>query len=151
LFVEASSPDTNANEKIAMTLSAIVAALLDAANQHDDLKDENERLHRFSEFLRRYRLGVPVKTRALGDFVRLPNRIGKIVTQEEFAEAIGVSRCWYGFLEVGRVRPSIGLMERLCDALMLDESQRIELVDLVFPVLSRSISKIIIGRSSNAA
>ena len=134
-----------------MTLTGLVAALLDAAHQHDDLKDDNERLHRFSECLRRWRLGIPVETRALGNFVRLPNRIGKIVSQEEFAEAIGVSRCWYGLLEVGRVRPSIGLMERICDALMLDEPQRLQLVELAFPALSQSLSKMILGRSKKAA
>lgn len=134
-----------------MTITALVAALLDAAHQNDCVEPETDRLRRFSQLLRHYRLGIPVETKALGDFVRLPNRIGKIVSQEEFAEAIGVSRCWYGFLEVGRVRPSLALMERVCDALMLDETKRLQLVDLVFPDLSQSLSKMILGRTSNAA
>jgi DNA-binding XRE family transcriptional regulator len=135
-----------------MSLSALVAALLDAAHQHDDLHDDDERLHRFSDVLRRHRLAIPVEAKSLGDFVRLPNRIGKIVSQEEFAEAIGVSRCWYGMLEVGRpVRPSIALLERICDALMLDEPKRVQLVDLAFPSLSQSLSKMILGRSYKAA
>jgi DNA-binding XRE family transcriptional regulator len=134
-----------------MTPNALVAALLAAANQNDDIENDKERLRRLSQALRRWRLSIPAETKALGGFVRLPNRIGKIVSQEEFAEAIGVSRCWYGLLEVGRVRPSIGLTERMCDALMLDESKRLQLVELVFPALSQSLSKMILGRSSNAA
>ena len=136
----------------AMTLSGLIAVLSDAAHQHDIFEDDNERLHRFSELLRRCRLDIPVESKSLGDFVRLPNRVGKIVSQEEFAEAIGVSRCWYGMLEVGRpVRPSIALIERICDALMLDEPKRVQLVDLAFPALSQSLSKIFLGRSYKAA
>lgn len=135
-----------------MNLTALVAAILDAAYQQNSSYElETARLSRFSQRLRHYRLGIPVETKALGDFVRLPNRIGKIVSQEEFAEAIGVSRCWYGFLEIGRVRPSLGLMKPLCDALMLDETKSLQLVDLVFPVLSQSLSKMILGRSFKAA
>jgi DNA-binding XRE family transcriptional regulator len=135
-----------------MILTALVAALVDAANQHDDLEDDNERLLRFSEFLRRCRLGIPVETKSLGNFARLPNRIGKIVSQEEFAEAIGVSRCWYGMLEAGRpVRPSIALMDRICDTLMLDEPKRLQLVELGLPALSQLLSKAILGRSPKAA
>ena len=135
-----------------MTLSVLVATLLDAEMQHHDLQDDDERLQRFSESLREYRLAIPVETKALGDFARLPSRVGKIVSQEELAEAVGVSRCWYGMLEVGRpVRPSIALIERICDALMLDESKRVQLVDLAFPALSQSLSKMILGRSSKAA
>lgn len=135
-----------------MTLTTIVAALLDAARQHDDRPNDDERLHRFSEFLRRCRLGIPVETKALGNFVRLSNRIGKIVSQEEFAEAIGVSRCWYGLLEAGRpVRPSIALLERICDALMLDEPGRVQLFELGVPALSQLVSKAILGQSFTAA
>lgn len=133
-----------------MTLTTLLAALLDAA--HDDTGDDNERLNRFSDLLRRYRLDIPVETKAMGNFVRLPNRVGKIVSQEEFAEAIGVSRCWYGLLEAGRsVRPSIALLERICDALMLDEPGRLQLVELAIPALSQLLSKTILGLSSKAA
>jgi transcriptional regulator with XRE-family HTH domain len=135
-----------------MTLTTLVAAMLDAAHRHKDLEDENERLRRFSECLRRYRLSIPVETKTLGDFVRLPNRIGKIVSQEEIAEAIGVSRCWYGLLEVGRpVRPSIALMERICDAFMLDELNRVQLFELGIPAFSQLLSKTILDRSYSAA
>jgi DNA-binding XRE family transcriptional regulator len=135
-----------------MTLTAFVAALASAAHQHTDLEDDNQRLDRFGEFLRRGRLGIPAETKSLGNFSRLPNRVGKLVSQEEFAEAIGVSRCWYGMLEAGRrVRPSIALMDRICDALMLDERQRLQLVELGLPALSQLLSKTIPGQSSEAA
>ncbi len=135
-----------------MTLTTLVAALLDAALQNDDPEDDNERLRRFSEFLRHCRLSIPAETKTLGTFARLPNRIGKVVTQEEFAEAIGVSRCWYGMLETGRpVRPSIALMERMCDALMLKEVKRLQLVELGLPTLSQLLSKMNVARSSEAA
>jgi DNA-binding XRE family transcriptional regulator len=135
-----------------MTLTALAAALLDAAHQNHDLEDDNERLHRFGQFLRRCRLAIPVESKSLGNFVRLPNRIGKIVSQEEFAEAIGVSRCWYGMLEAGRrVRPSISLIDRICDALMIDEPKRLQLVELGLPAFSQLLSKTILGGSSKAA
>ena len=135
-----------------MTMTALFAALLDAAHQYDNLEDDNDKPRRFSELLRRYRLGIPVEAKALGNFRRLPNRVGKIVSQEEFAEAIGVSRCWYGMLEAGRpIRPSIALLERICDALMLDEPNRLQLVELGLPALSQLLSKTILGRSTEAA
>ena len=135
-----------------MTLTELLAALSDAAQQHNDLEDDTERLHCFSEFLRCRRLAIPVETKSLGAFVRLPKRIGKIVSQEELAEAIGVSRCWYGMLEAGRrVRPSMALMDRICDALMLDEPKRLQLVELGLPAFSQLLSKTIFGRSSKVA
>ncbi len=135
-----------------MTLTTLVAALLDAAHQKNDFQNDDERLRCFGDFLRRHRLGIPVDTAVLGNFVRLPNRIGKPVSQEEFAEAIGVSRCWYGLLEVGRpVQPSIALMERIGDTLMLNEADRVELFELGVPALSQYVLKAILGRSSRAA
>ena len=98
-----------------------------------NLKDCDERPRAFCEALRRYRLSVPPETTVLGSFARVANRIGKMVNQEELAEAIGISRTWYGVIEAGRFRPSIDLVRRLCDALMLDEAKRFELVDLAFP------------------
>jgi len=96
-------------------------------------EDCDERPHRFCEALRCHRLGVPLETTALGGFVRVSNRIGKIVSQEELAEAIGISRTWYCVIEAGRFRPSMDLVRRICDALMLDEAKRLDLVDLAFP------------------
>ena len=93
----------------------------------------NQQLHNFSETLRCYRLGVPLEARALGSFARVSKRIGKMVSQEELAEAVGISRVWYSVVEVGRARPSVELVSRICNALMLDEAKRLELVCLAFP------------------
>jgi DNA-binding XRE family transcriptional regulator len=115
-------------------------------------ENDEERLRRFSEFLRQCRLGVPVEARSIGNFVRLPSRIGKIVSQEEFAEAIGISRCWYGMLEAGRpVRPSAALIDRICDALTLNEHNRLQLVELALPLFSQLLTKTILARRSRVA
>lgn len=94
------------------------------------------------KFLKESRLAIPLDATTLGSFVRLGNRVGKIVSQEEFAEAIGVSRCWYGMLESGRdVRPSITLVDRICEVLRLDEQHRLLLIAMALPAFSEFISK----------
>ncbi len=55
---------------------------------------------------------------------RLGNRIQKLrketgLTQEEFAEKLGISRTHMGHIEQGRKTPSIKLMERIAKALHL--------------------------------
>lgn len=106
---------------------------------------DNLRLERFSKFLRYLRLAIPVDAKSIGSFVRLPVRIGKVVSQEELAEAIGVSRCWYNMLEAARpVQPSIALIDRLCDALTTDEQQRLRLVELALPAFSQFLSKTVV-------
>jgi transcriptional regulator with XRE-family HTH domain len=98
---------------------------------------DDERLGRFSNLLREARRRIPVDRASLGNMLRLPSRIGKPVSQEEFAEAIGVSRVWYGMLEGGRLpRVSVPLLERICDALMLDERQRADVFQLGVPEIS---------------
>jgi hypothetical protein len=73
---------------------------------------------------------------ALGDFVRRPERVGKPVTQEELAEAVGVTRVWYAKLErCVEVKASPGLVRRLADVFMLDEAKRIALFQAAIPVL----------------
>ena len=52
-------------------------------------------------FLKEQRRRIPRDAPSLGRYVRLPARRGKVVTQEELAEAIGVSRVWYAMLESG--------------------------------------------------
>ena len=101
----------------------------------------NQQSNSFSETLRCYRLGVPIEARSLGNFARVSKRIGKMVSQEELAEAIGISRNWYSVIEVGRVRPSIELVRRICNALMLDQAKRLELVDLAFPGVAGNASQ----------
>lgn len=95
-----------------------------------------ERERRFGQVLRQLRNDIPWDASSLGDFVRLRNRVGKAVSQDEIAEALGVSRCWYGMLESGKqVRPSIDLLERLCDVFRLDPPQRLALIGLGNPEL----------------
>jgi transcriptional regulator with XRE-family HTH domain len=90
----------------------------------------------FLKFLRRR---VDPDVRHLGPHARLPSRLGKRVTQEELAEAIGVSREWYGMLEsAATTRTSTGLLQRLADALMVTTQQRAKLFQLAVPELGRA-------------
>lgn len=97
---------------------------------------ERERLRRFSELLKEARRRIPTDTVSLGKTQRFTERIGKRVSQEEVAEAIGISRVWYATLEMGRPRASIAVLGRICDALMLDEHQRADLLQLCVPEIA---------------
>jgi len=81
-----------------MALHAFVADFPSDAHEFAQA-GEDARLGRLAEVLRDLRLAIPLQATYLGSFIRLKNRVGKVVSQEEFAEAIGVSRCWYGMLE----------------------------------------------------
>jgi DNA-binding XRE family transcriptional regulator len=94
---------------------------------------ERERLRRFSLLLKDARRRIPSDTVSLGNTQRIAERIGKRVSQEEVAEAIGISRVWYATLETGRPRASIAVLGRICDVLMLDEQQRADLLRLCVP------------------
>jgi transcriptional regulator with XRE-family HTH domain len=86
-------------------------------------------------FLRRR---VDPEVHVLGPFARRSERLGKRVTQEELADAIGVSRGWYASLESGgTIRTSVGLVERLADALMVRPEERATLLQLAVPGLGR--------------
>ena len=90
-------------------------------------------------FLRFLRQRVDPDVRDLGPHARLPSRLGKRVTQEELAEAIGVSREWYAMLEsTATTRTSTGLIERLADVLMVTPEQRATLFQLAVPELGRT-------------
>jgi transcriptional regulator with XRE-family HTH domain len=90
-------------------------------------------------FLRFLRQRVDPDVRDLGPHARLPSRLGKRVTQEELAEAIGVSREWYAMLEsTATTRTSTGLIERLADVLMVTPEQRAKLFALAVPELGRA-------------
>ncbi len=81
---------------------------------------------------------VDPDVRHLGLHARLPSRIGKRVTQEEVAEAIGVSRTWYAALEsAATIRTSTGLLDRLADALMVTPDERARLFYLALPEVRR--------------
>lgn len=89
-------------------------------------------------YLRCLRRRIDPDTRVLGTYARLPQRLGKRVTQEELAEAIGVSREWYGVLEsTSMTRTSTRLVERLADALMVTPEERATLFRLALPELGR--------------
>jgi DNA-binding XRE family transcriptional regulator len=89
-----------------------------------------------SDLLRSLRLRVDPHARMLGEHERLDSRRGRRVSQEELAEAIGVSRCWYGLLETGApVQPSISLLNRLAIALSATDHERGTLFCLAIPEL----------------
>jgi transcriptional regulator with XRE-family HTH domain len=87
-------------------------------------------------FLKERRRLIPRESVSLGPHPRPPARYGKSVTQEEVAEAIGVSRVWYAMLESGAaLRSSPQLLSRLADVLSLSNSDRKELFRLALPEL----------------
>ena len=79
-------------------------------------------------FLKMHRQRIPPETATLGGWKRLPSRHGRRVTQEEVAEAVGVSRNWYRRLESGDgVRASMKLLIRLADAFAFTYEERTSL------------------------
>ncbi|HTJ26215.1 MAG TPA: helix-turn-helix transcriptional regulator [Candidatus Limnocylindria bacterium] len=87
--------------------------------------------------LREARRAIPAESASLGHVLRHPSRVGKAVSQEEIAEAVGVSRVWYAMLETGRAsRPSVTLLERIANALMLDHEQRLRAFQLGVPEIA---------------
>ncbi len=90
----------------------------------------------FGLLLRAWRSRLGNAATTLGCYSRLPCRLGRRVTQEELAEAVGVSRSWYKMLESGvPVRTSLRLLASLSDALMLSPSEKAHLFRLAFPEL----------------
>jgi transcriptional regulator with XRE-family HTH domain len=82
-------------------------------------------------FLTFLRHRIDPDVRALGPFVRRTQRLGKRVTQEELAEAIGVSREWYATLESGATaRTSTALANRMAEALTVTPEERARLFHL---------------------
>jgi DNA-binding XRE family transcriptional regulator len=100
-----------------------------------------QRSNDISALLRGLRLRIDPHTRTLGEHERLDSRRGRRVSQEELAEAIGVSRCWYGLLETGApVQPSISLLNRLAIALGATDVERATLFGLAIPELRGVLS-----------
>jgi transcriptional regulator with XRE-family HTH domain len=90
-------------------------------------------------FLNSLRRRIDPEVCILGPYVRLSRRLGKRVTQEEIAEAIGVCREWYATLEsAGEARTSTRLLERLGDVLMVTPEERARLFQLALPELGRA-------------
>jgi DNA-binding XRE family transcriptional regulator len=85
-------------------------------------------------FLRMLRRRIPPASDTLGPSKRLPIRRGRRVTQEEIAEALGVSRNWYRRLESGAsARASTKLLARIAHILLLTHDERITLCALAVP------------------
>jgi transcriptional regulator with XRE-family HTH domain len=92
-----------------------------------------------AQLLRFFRRRIDGAARTLGPYRRLRSRIGKRVTQQELAEAIGVSREWYSLLEsAASGRASTGLLDRLADALMVTPQERARLFQAAIPELGRA-------------
>ena len=92
-------------------------------------------------FLKRLRKRVDPGTGKLGAYKRLSQKVGRAVSQEELAEAIGVSRGWYALLESGAsVQPSVTLLNRLADALGADPDERRILFRLAIPALDHGLA-----------
>ena len=88
----------------------------------------------FGAYVKERRQLLPAQTSDLGSYPRLPQRVGRRVTQEEFAEAIGTSRAWYAMIECGTaVTISPRLLERIADALHLPGDERMVLLHLAYP------------------
>jgi transcriptional regulator with XRE-family HTH domain len=87
-------------------------------------------------YLKSARARIHSEVRTLGPYERLASRRGKRVTQEETAEAVGVSRVWYATLESGApIRTSMRVLGRLADVLILSADERARLFQLAIPEL----------------
>jgi DNA-binding XRE family transcriptional regulator len=88
------------------------------------------------EFLTQLRRRIDPATQTLGDYERLRSRIGRPITQEELAEAVGVSRGWYARLESGKnAQPSVSMLHRIAEALKTSAAERAILFRLAIPAL----------------
>jgi len=97
---------------------------------------DDERSGTLGSLLKRCRARLEPDCRSFGPHLRLPVRVGKAVTQEELAEAVGISRQWYAMLENERPpRVSAALLARLAEALVMDRTERDELFRLALPEL----------------
>lgn len=92
----------------------------------------------FASFLKTRRRSIPPESMTLGPWERLPVRRGRHVTQEEIAEAIGISRNWYRRLESGEApRASAKLLDRIAKALQFTPEERMDLFVLGIPELAQ--------------
>jgi transcriptional regulator with XRE-family HTH domain len=90
------------------------------------------------DFLRERRQRLDPSLRTLGDRPRIPARLGRPVTQEEMAEAVGISRVWYAMLESGATnRTSARVLDRIAAVLMLDPLERANLLHQAMPEVAQ--------------
>ena len=92
---------------------------------------------RLSLLLTGCRASVDLNVEFLGSKARHPRRVGKRVTQEEVAEAAGITREWYAALERGRqIRVSPVVLSRIADTLAMTDEERRILFTLAVPELT---------------
>jgi transcriptional regulator with XRE-family HTH domain len=104
---------------------------------HGSSSGDAEREQALHRFVRERRKQLAPESTFLGERPRLPFRVGKRVTQEEFAEYLGISRGWYARFEAGAPAAfSLRLLTRLGDMLCLCEAERAELLRLALPELA---------------
>jgi len=88
-------------------------------------------------FLKTLRRRLDPDTTILGEQERFGTRRGRRVSQEEIAEAVGVSRAWYVSLETGApIRLSVPFLDRVANALNATPHERAMIFSLVIPELS---------------
>ena len=88
---------------------------------------------------RHHRKRIPASATALGSYRRLPVRIGKPVTQEELAEALGITRTWYALLESSlSPRASLRLLLRTAGVFMLGRRECAQLFALALANIGES-------------
>jgi len=88
----------------------------------------------FASFLKTRRRSIPPESATLGARERLPARRGRRVTQEEIAEAVGISRNWYRRLEsFDAPRASAKLLDRIAQAFQFTPEERMKLFLLGIP------------------
>jgi DNA-binding XRE family transcriptional regulator len=91
-----------------------------------------------ASFLKARRQNIPPNCVSLGSWERLPARRGRRVTQEELAEAVGVSRNWYRRLENGDApRASVKLLDRIAKAFQFTPEERTTLFVLGIPEIAQ--------------
>jgi DNA-binding XRE family transcriptional regulator len=101
---------------------------------------QSEQGREISFLIKRLRGRLDPSTEMLGDHQRLLSRRGKTVSQEEVAEAIGVSRGWFACLESGSKRPSVRIIARLATALNTSADERADLLELGIPALQSCLT-----------
>jgi DNA-binding XRE family transcriptional regulator len=103
-------------------------------NTADPIGSQSE----FASFLKMRRRNFPPESKTLGSWQRLPARRGRRVTQEEIAEAVGISRNWYRRLESGEApRASAKLLDRIAEAFQFTAEERLNLFVLGIPEIAQ--------------
>jgi transcriptional regulator with XRE-family HTH domain len=99
-----------------------------------------EAREKFGGLLKQCRARIRPECASLGTFLRLPTRLGKSVTQEEVAEAAGISRAYYAMLENDHApHVSTQVLNRIADVLMISPIERETLFRLGVPELEGTV------------